>query len=234
MGALSRSGGEAAGPGSGRGHHGARPSRARASSNCSTSRRMRSATCWTSPPSSSGPSGPDEERQRLRGKNVALIFEKTSTRTRAAFEVAAYDQGAHVTYLDPAGSQMGHKESVKDTARVLGRIYDGIEYRGFSQATVETLARLRRRARCGTGSPTSSIPRRSWPTCSPCASTAPSRSSRSRTATWATPATTWATRSWWAAASSAWTCGCARRRTSGRPKIWWPRAGPSPPRPAPA
>jgi ornithine carbamoyltransferase len=80
-----------------------------------------------------------EEQQRLRGKNVALIFEKTSTRTRTAFEVAAYDQGAHVTYLDPAGSQMGHKESAKDTARVLGRLYDGIEYRGYSQNTVETL-----------------------------------------------------------------------------------------------
>jgi ornithine carbamoyltransferase len=80
-----------------------------------------------------------EEQQRLCGKNIALIFEKTSTRTRTAFEVAAYDQGAHVTYLDPAGSQIGHKESAKDTARVLGRLYDGIEYRGFSQATVETL-----------------------------------------------------------------------------------------------
>ncbi len=79
------------------------------------------------------------EQQRLRGKNIALIFEKSSTRTRTAFEVAAYDQGAHVTYLDPSGSQMGHKESAKDTARVLGRIYDGIEYRGFSQQTVETL-----------------------------------------------------------------------------------------------
>jgi ornithine carbamoyltransferase len=81
------------------------------------------------------------EVQRLRGRNIALIFEKTSTRTRCAFEVAAYDQGAHVTYLDPSGSQMGHKESVEDTARVLGRYYDGIEYRGKSQAAVETLAR---------------------------------------------------------------------------------------------
>ena len=79
------------------------------------------------------------EQQHLRGKNIALIFEKTSTRTRTAFEVAAYDQGAHVTYLDPGGSQMGHKESAKDTARVLGRIYDGIEYRGYSQKTVEIL-----------------------------------------------------------------------------------------------
>jgi ornithine carbamoyltransferase len=80
------------------------------------------------------------ERQRLQGKNIVLIFEKTSTRTRCAFEVAAYDQGAHVTYLGPEGSQIGHKESMKDTARVLGRMYDGIEYRGFAQATVETLA----------------------------------------------------------------------------------------------
>ncbi len=80
------------------------------------------------------------EEQHLRGKNVALIFEKTSTRTRIAFEVAAYDQGAHVTYLDPVGCQIGHKESMKDTARVLGRVYDGIQYRGFAQETVETLA----------------------------------------------------------------------------------------------
>ena len=81
------------------------------------------------------------EQPRLRGKSIALIFEKTSTRTRCAFEVAAYDQGAHVTYLGPSGSQMGHKESIKDTARVLGRLYDGIEYRGFGQEIVEELAR---------------------------------------------------------------------------------------------
>ena len=80
------------------------------------------------------------EQQRLRGKNIAIIFEKTSTRTRVAFEVAAYDQGAHVTYLGPEGSQIGHKESMKDTARVLGRIFDGIEYRGFGQGIVEELA----------------------------------------------------------------------------------------------
>jgi ornithine carbamoyltransferase len=80
------------------------------------------------------------EQQRLKGKNIALIFEKSSTRTRTAFEVAAYDQGAHVTYLGPSGSQIGHKESMKDTARVLGRSYDGIEYRGFAQTTVEELA----------------------------------------------------------------------------------------------
>ncbi|MCX5330775.1 ornithine carbamoyltransferase [Streptomyces sp. NBC_00140] len=80
------------------------------------------------------------ETQYLRGRNIALIFEKTSTRTRCAFEVAAADQGASTTYLDPSGSQIGHKESVKDTARVLGRMYDGIEYRGDSQQKVEELA----------------------------------------------------------------------------------------------
>lgn len=79
---------------------------------------------------------------RLAGKNIALVFEKTSTRTRCSFEVAAYDQGAHVTYLDPTGSQFGHKESVADSAQVLGRFYDAIEYRGFAQETAETLARL--------------------------------------------------------------------------------------------
>src|SRR5690242_21338850 len=77
--------------------------------------------------------------QRLAGRNIALIFEKTSTRTRSAFEVAAHDEGAHVTYIGPEGSQLGRKESVKDTARVLGRMFDGIEYRGAAQATVETL-----------------------------------------------------------------------------------------------
>ena len=80
------------------------------------------------------------EQQRLKGKNIALIFEKASTRTRCAFEVAAFDQGALVTYLGPSGSQIGNKESMKDTARVLGRMYDGIEYRGFAQTTVEELA----------------------------------------------------------------------------------------------
>lgn len=80
------------------------------------------------------------EVQRLRGRNIALIFEKTSTRTRCAFEVAAADQGASTTYLDPSGSQIGHKESVRDTARVLGRMFDGIEYRGDSQTAVEELA----------------------------------------------------------------------------------------------
>ena len=81
------------------------------------------------------------EKQHLAGKNIALIFEKTSTRTRCAFEVAAHDQGAHVTYLGPTGSQIGVKESMKDTARVLGRMYDGIEYRGFAQTIVEDLGR---------------------------------------------------------------------------------------------
>lgn len=81
-----------------------------------------------------------KEKKKLKGKNIALIFEKTSTRTRCAFEVAAFDQGAEVTYLGPTGSQIGHKESMKDTARVLGRMYDGIEYRGFGQKIVEELA----------------------------------------------------------------------------------------------
>ncbi|KPK78609.1 MAG: ornithine carbamoyltransferase [Gemmatimonas sp. SM23_52] len=80
------------------------------------------------------------EEPKLQDRNIALIFEKTSTRTRCAFEVAAYDQGARVTYLEPTGSQIGHKESVRDTARVLGRMYDAIEYRGFGQAVIEELA----------------------------------------------------------------------------------------------
>ena len=82
------------------------------------------------------------ELPRLKGKNIALIFEKASTRTRCAFEVAVHDQGGHVTYIDPVGSQLGHKESLKDTARVLGRLYDGIEYRGFHQSVVEEIARF--------------------------------------------------------------------------------------------
>jgi len=81
------------------------------------------------------------EQPRLKGKNIALIFEKDSTRTRCAFEIAALDQGAHVTYLGPSGSQIGKKESMKDTARVLGRMYDGIEYRGYAQSIVEDLAK---------------------------------------------------------------------------------------------
>ncbi|MCG8709889.1 ornithine carbamoyltransferase [Brenneria sp. 4F2] len=81
-----------------------------------------------------------KETRHLQGKNIALIFEKDSTRTRCSFEVAAYDQGAQVTYLAPSGSQIGHKESIKDTARVLGKMYDGIQYRGYGQQIVETLA----------------------------------------------------------------------------------------------
>jgi ornithine carbamoyltransferase len=82
----------------------------------------------------------DREEQRLKGKEIALIFEKDSTRTRCAFEVAAYDQGAHVTFIGPSGSHMGHKETVKDTARVLGRMYDAIEYRGFGEEVADELA----------------------------------------------------------------------------------------------
>jgi ornithine carbamoyltransferase len=81
------------------------------------------------------------EEERLKGREIALIFEKDSTRTRCAFEVAALDQGAHVTFIGPSGSHMGHKETVKDTARVLGRMYDAIEYRGFAESTAEDLAR---------------------------------------------------------------------------------------------
>lgn len=81
------------------------------------------------------------EAKRMQGRNIALVFEKTSTRTRCAFEVAAYDQGAHVTYLGPDSSQIGHKESIRDTARVLGRMFDAIEYRGFGQEVVEELAK---------------------------------------------------------------------------------------------
>jgi ornithine carbamoyltransferase len=84
------------------------------------------------------------EQQRLKGRNIALIFEKDSTRTRTGFEVAAYDQGAHVTYLGPSGSQIGHKESMKDTARVLGRMYDAIEFRGYSQRSARELAEFSR------------------------------------------------------------------------------------------
>ncbi len=82
------------------------------------------------------------EVQHVKGKNIALIFEKTSTRTRCSFEVAAYDQGAHISYLEPSGTQIGHKESMADTARVLGRYYDAIEFRGKTQENVETLAEL--------------------------------------------------------------------------------------------
>ena len=85
--------------------------------------------------------GEGREVPRLRGRAIALVFEKTSTRTRSAFEVAAFQQGAHATVLDPASSQIGHKESIADTARVLGRLYDGIQYRGAAQDTIETLAR---------------------------------------------------------------------------------------------
>ena len=104
-----------------------------------TSPPKSSSSCSSCPPTSKQPSTAATSSRRLKGKNIALIFEKTSTRTRCAFEVAAYDQGAHVTYLGPTGSQIGHKEFMKDTARVLGRMYDGIEYRGFGQELVEIL-----------------------------------------------------------------------------------------------
>ena len=99
----------------------------------------------------------------LEGKNIVLLFEKTSTRTRCSFEVAGYDLGLGVTYLDPGSSQMGKKESIADTARVLGRMYDGIEYRGFSQELVEELARYAG-VPVWNGLRTSSIPPRCWRT----------------------------------------------------------------------
>lgn len=106
------------------------------------------------------------EVRRLTGKNIALIFEKTSTRTRCAFEVAAADQGASTTYLDPSGSQMGHKESVKDTARVLGRMYDGIEYRGTASRPSRSWPRTAG-SPSSTASPTTGTPPRCSPTSSP-------------------------------------------------------------------
>ena len=155
------------------------------------------------------------EEQKLVGKEIALIFEKDSTRTRCAFEVAAYDQGAHVTFIGPGGSHMGHKETAKDTARVLGRMYDAIEYRGF--------ARTRPRSspsgpacRSTTGSPTSGTRRRSWPTSSPSGSTFRSRSTRSSSATSAMRGSTWPTRTSSAGRSSAWTSASPARSRSGR------------------
>ncbi len=103
------------------------------------------------------------EEKRLVGREIALIFEKDSTRTRCAFEVAAYDQGAHVTFIGPSGSHMGHKETVKDTARVLGRFYDAIEYRGFAETAADELAAWAA-SPSTTGSPTNGIRRRSSPT----------------------------------------------------------------------
>jgi ornithine carbamoyltransferase len=102
------------------------------------------------------------ETRQLSGKEIALIFEKTSTRTRSAFEVASYDQGAHVTYLDPSGSQLGHKESIADTAAVLGRMYDAIEFRGNAQADVEELA-----AHAGGARPPASSSTRPKTACTP-------------------------------------------------------------------
>ena len=155
------------------------------------------------------------EQQRLRGKNIAIIFEKTSTRTRVAFEVAAYDQGAHVTYLGPSGTQIGHKESMKDTARVLGRIFDGIEYRGFGQEIVDELAQFRRRPgleRADRRVPPDPDPGRrpdddrvQRQAADPDLLLLPGRRPQQHGRLAADRGR----------ASSAWTCGCARRRRSG-------------------
>ena len=129
------------------------------------------------------------ERQRMIGRNIALIFEKASTRTRSAFEVAAHDQGAHVTYLGPEESHIGHKETTKDTARVLGRMFDGIEYRGFSQETVEVLARF-------AGVPVWNGLTDQWQTYSPCVTTPTNHSSGWPCVIWEMPATTRRTHCW--------------------------------------
>ena len=156
------------------------------------------------------------EEQKLVGKEIALIFEKDSTRTRCAFEVAAYDQGAHVTFIGPGGSHMGHKETVKDTARVLGRMYDAIEYRGFAQKTAEELAEW-------SGVPVYNGLTDEWHPTQILADfltfrehvDKPLERGR-RSATSATRASTWPTRTWSAARSSAWTSASRARSRSGR------------------
>ena len=171
-------------------------------------------------------------RRSLEGQNIALIFEKTSTRTRCAFEVAAYDEGAHVTYIDPASSQIGHKESMKDTARVLGRMYDAIEYRGAGQEIVEELAEY-------AGVPVfNGLTDEFHPTqmladvltmtehcASPC-TRSPTRSS-------ATAATTSPTRCCWSEPSWAWTSGSERPGSCGRATSTSRCAESSPQSPAP-
>ena len=137
----------------------------------------------------------------LEGKNIALLFQKTSTRTRCSFEVGGHDLGMGVTYLDPKSSQMGKKESIEDTARVLGRMFDGIEFRGYAHADVEELAA--NACPSGTGSPPSGIPRRCSPTCSPSRRTSTTTSRVARSSSWATARTTWRVPSWSFALSSA-------------------------------
>ena len=144
------------------------------------------------------------EEQRLVGREIALIFEKDSTRTRCAFEVAAYDQGAHVTFIGPSGSHIGHKETVKDTARVLGRMYDAIEYRGFGEKVADELAQC-------AGVPVYNGLTDEWHPTQILADFLTiqehcrSRSGRSCSATSATRASTWRTPTSWAARSSGWT-----------------------------
>ena len=149
---------------------------------------------WSTSPATQAREVRGQRGPALAGKNIALIFEKTSTRTRCAFEVAAYDQGAHVTYLDPRGSQIGHKESVRDTARVLGRMFDGIEYRGYAQDDVEELAAHAGRARLERAHRRVAPDADARRPADDARARATSRSTRSRTATSATAATTWATR----------------------------------------
>ena len=132
---------------------------------------LAAATPSTSRPSSGAAKREGREEQKLVGKEIALIFEKDSTRTRCAFDVAAYDEGTHVTFIGPSGSHMGHKETVKDTARVLGRMYDAIEHPRLRRAASPTSSRSGPACRSTTASPTSGTRRRCSPTSSRCAST---------------------------------------------------------------
>jgi len=168
------------------------------------------------------------EEQRLKGRNIALIFEKDSTRTRTGFEVAAYDQGAHVTYLGPTGTQIGKKESMKDTARVLGRMYDGIEYRGFGQEQAETLA-----AYAGVpvynGLTDEFHPTQILADFLTMREYTRKHLSQVAFAFLGDAATTWATRCLLARRRSAWTYASARRRPAGRKKNLCGNAGRSQP-----
>lgn len=157
------------------------------------------------------------EARRLVGKNIALVFEKTSTRTRSAFEVAAHDQGAGTTFFDPSSSQIGHKESIKDTARVLGQMYDAIEYRGFSQQVVEEL-------RDYAGVPVYNGLTDEWhPTQMLCDLMTMKEASGKAWkdisfAYMGARASTWAIPSSWSAPRWAWTSASARRRPAGLPR----------------
>ena len=170
-------------------------------------------------PASRPTSGPAGGGSTLAGKSVALIFEKPSTRTRCAFTVACVDEGAHPEYLGKGDIQLGKKETVADTARVLGRMFDGIQFRGFAHETVEELAAVRRRAGLERAH------RRLAPDPDPGrpadgAGGVRRPATGSHSPTPATAATTWPARSWWAAPSSAWTSASSRRRRCTPSRSW--------------